>query len=263
MGEFKQTRFTLFDLFVNDSFAISQRFKLDLGLRWEPFFPYTDTLGKLAIWAPGQQSTRFVNAPVGLLFPGDPGVPAGGYGIRWKNFGPRVGAAWDVTGDGKTSLRVGYGIFFDHPNTLTTNAQTDQAPFGTTVTTLGNATNNFSQPWAGFPGGNPLPTVGFSAVGTAALEPRQECQFRDSGPALPVCTEFPQSLSPILERYARTRIEGRLARTHFLCRLERHRAGQCARHQFRGLRSGRDHGNHQSAPAQSALRRDSAQRTGG
>ena len=177
VGEFKQTRFTIFDMFVNDSFAMTRRFKLDLGLRWEPFFPYTDTLGKLAIWAPGQQSTRFVNAPVGLLFPGDPGVPAGGYDTRWKNFAPRVGFAWDVTGDGKTSVRAGYGIFYDHPNTLTTNAQTDQAPFGTTVTTLGNSTNTFSQPWAGFPGGNPLPIVGFSAVGTSALNPGKNANF--------------------------------------------------------------------------------------
>ncbi len=177
VGEFKDTRFTIFDLFFNDSIAMSRRFKLDLGLRWEPFFPYTDTLGKLAIWAPGQQSTRFVNAPVGLLFPGDPGVPAGGYATRWKDFAPRVGFAWDMTGNGKTSLRGGYGIFYDRPNTLTTNAQTDQAPFGTTVTTLGNNTNNFSEPWAGFPGGNPLPMVGFSAVGTSALNPGKNANF--------------------------------------------------------------------------------------
>ena len=177
VGEFKDTRFTIFDLFVNDSMTLSRRFKLDLGLRWEPFFPYTDTLGKLAIWAPGQQSTRFVNAPVGLLFPGDPGLPAGGYPVRWKNLAPRVGFAWDVRGDGKTSLRAGYGIFYDHPNTLTTNAQTDQAPFGTTVTTLGNSTNSFSQPWNGFPGGNPLPTVGFSAVGSSAINPGTNARF--------------------------------------------------------------------------------------
>ncbi len=177
VGEFKDTRFTIFDMFVNDSLSLTRTLKLDLGLRWEPFFPYTDLLGKLAIWAPGQQSTRFVNAPVGLLFPGDPGVPAGGYATRWKNFAPRVGLAWDVTGDGKTSLRFGYGIFYDHPNTLTTNAQTDQAPFGTTVTTLGNSTNTFSSPWAGFNGGNPLPTVGFSAVGTSALNPGKDARF--------------------------------------------------------------------------------------
>ena len=177
VGEFKDTRFTIFDMFVNDSMSLTRTLKLDLGLRWEPFFPYTDTLGKLAVWAPGQQSTRFVNAPVGLLFPGDPGVPAGGYATRWKSFAPRVGLAWDVTGDGKTSLRFGYGIFYDHPNTLTTNAQTDQAPFGTTVTTLGNSTNGFSAPWAGFSGGNPLPTVGFTAVGTPALNPGKNAPF--------------------------------------------------------------------------------------
>jgi len=40
VGEFKQTRFIIFDLFANDSIAVSGRLRLDLGIRWEPFFPY-------------------------------------------------------------------------------------------------------------------------------------------------------------------------------------------------------------------------------
>jgi len=46
-------------------------------------------------WAPGRQSTVYPNAPAGLLFPGDPGVPAGIAPVDYKEFMPRLGFAWD------------------------------------------------------------------------------------------------------------------------------------------------------------------------
>jgi hypothetical protein len=177
VGEFKNTRFNIFNLFVNDSMKLSRRFTLDLGVRWEPFFPYTDELGKMSTWAPGEQSTRFVNAPVGVLYPGDPGLPEGGYPTVWGNWGPRTGFAWDVFGDGKTSLRGGYGIFFDRSNTISTNSQANQGPFGTVVEQFGSAANSMSQPWADFPGGNPFPVIGFDAVGTDVLDPPSDVRF--------------------------------------------------------------------------------------
>ena len=137
-GEFKNTRFHLINLFFNDSFKVNQRLTLDLGVRWEPFLPNTDLYGKVVSWGGlNAHSTRFVNAPPGILYAGDPGVPAGGYPTTWTNFGPRVGLAWDVTGDGKTALRAGYGIFYDRINTLQTNSAADEAPFGTVVDIFG------------------------------------------------------------------------------------------------------------------------------
>lgn len=171
VGEYKKTRFDMYSLFFQDSFKMRRNFTLDLGVRWEPFLPYTDVDGKLATWRAGQQSTRYVNAPRGVLYPGDAGIPDGGYGKTFSNFGPRVGFAWDVFGNGKTSVRGGYGVFFDRSNTISTNSQANQAPFGTVVTVNGNTVNNFSNPWAGtsdpFPGTTTPPsTVAFPQFST-------------------------------------------------------------------------------------------------
>ena len=166
VGEYKNTRFNMFSLFAQDSIRLTRRFTLDLGLRWDPFFPYTDELGKLASYYPGQQSTRYPNAPPGILYIGDKGVPVGGYNRDWANFGPRVGFGWDVFGDGSTAIRGGYGIYYDHPNTISTNSQADQAPFGTVVIINGNSANSLSVPWAGTT--NPFP---------GSINPPKDVQF--------------------------------------------------------------------------------------
>lgn len=178
VGEFKTTRFHIISLFANDSMKISRRLTLNLGVRWEPFLPNTDTLGRLAVWGGyNSKSARFVNAPPGILYPGDPGIPAGGYKTTWSNFGPRLGLAFDLTGDGKTSLRLGYGIFYDRLNTLQTNSAATQAPFGTLVELYGSPSDTLANPYGNFPGGNPFRVIGFDAVGTELLNPGRDAKF--------------------------------------------------------------------------------------
>ena len=63
--------------YAQDEFRISPRLTLNFGLRYEVNTPYVDIRNRMNAWAPGQQSTVYPNAPEGLLFPGDPGVPAG------------------------------------------------------------------------------------------------------------------------------------------------------------------------------------------
>ncbi len=166
IGEYKNTRLHMLGLFAQDNFRVNRKLSLNLGLRWDPFFPYTDTEGHLAGFRPGQQSRVYVNAPRGVLYPGDAGFPDGGYGVTWLNFGPRIGFAYDLFGDGKSSIRGGYGIFFDHPNTISTNSPANQGPFGTLLSLTGNDVNSFSDPYAGrdnpFPlDRNPSPNVAF------------------------------------------------------------------------------------------------------
>ncbi len=99
--------------YAQDEWRISPHLTLNFGLRYEINTPYVDIRNRMNAWAPGQQSTVYPNAPEGLLFPGDPGVPAGIAPVDYKEFMPRVGLAWDPFGDNKTTIRAGYGIFYD------------------------------------------------------------------------------------------------------------------------------------------------------
>jgi len=149
IGEYKNTRMHFLATFIQDTFRVNRRLTLNLGLRWDPFFPYTDVNNRIGCYRPGEKSQVYVNAPPGAVYPGDPACPAGGYGASWIDFGPRAGFAYDPFGDGKSSIRAGYGMFYDRPNTISTNSPANQGPFGTLVTFNGDATNSVVNPYAG------------------------------------------------------------------------------------------------------------------
>ena len=101
-------------LFIQDDWKLTPRITMNVGLRYEPWLPWEQEYGRYTSWEFGTQSTVKPDAPRGILFVGDPGVPDKTVEADWNNFAPRVGLAWDVNGNGRTVIRGGYGIYYNH-----------------------------------------------------------------------------------------------------------------------------------------------------
>ncbi|HKI11115.1 MAG TPA: hypothetical protein VKA02_03300, partial [Candidatus Acidoferrum sp.] len=102
-----------FNLYAQDTWKLTSRVTVNYGLRYEVPSPYTEIHNQQNLWIPGRQSTVFPTAPEGLLYPGDQGIPGGLIPTQRTGFAPRVGVAWDVTGQGRWLVTAAYGIFYD------------------------------------------------------------------------------------------------------------------------------------------------------
>ncbi|MBZ5625815.1 MAG: carboxypeptidase regulatory-like domain-containing protein, partial [Acidobacteriia bacterium] len=152
-------------LYAQDSWKAGRGLTLSYGVRWEPYLPPQINDGHIGHIDPnafleGRHTTVYKNAPNGIFYPGDPGFPSrAGVHSHLSQFAPRVAVAWDPKGDGRTSIRASYGIFYDllpaqtHLNTIAANPWVGR----TTVTGV-----NFANPWQNQPGGDPFPLPPFS-----------------------------------------------------------------------------------------------------
>ena len=118
-----------YSAFFQDDIKVGRRLTLNAGLRYDLFLPWDEEGGRSATLRPGQQSTRYSNAPPGLVYPGDAGVPNGLVPTDKNNWAPRVGLAWDVKGDGRTSIRGAYGLFYTPQGSITVANQNEAPPF--------------------------------------------------------------------------------------------------------------------------------------
>lgn len=169
MNTFTQTlpqdysyRQTLVGLYAQDTFRLTHKLVINAGLRWEPTLPPHDYFNRGSVFslqgfAGGKVSSVFTNAPPGQYFWGDPGVTKSFTGDHWLNLSPRLGFVYDVSGDGKTTIRAGGGVLFDSLGTFLTYRVTGQnAPWGVTVSET-SGPYQFSNPWGNVTGGNPFP----------------------------------------------------------------------------------------------------------
>jgi hypothetical protein len=157
-GNFRQN---YIGLYGQDNIRVNSRLNVHVGVRWEPFFPEVDIFNRGASYSPaaftaGTRSSVYVNAPPGLFFVGDPGIPKGYFHHRLKQFEPRVGLAFDPAGNGKQSIRASYSIGYDTPELFYEARYETDAPFGSTID-IPSPIGGLSNPYQGYAGGNPFP----------------------------------------------------------------------------------------------------------
>jgi len=130
-----------YGVYGQDSWRATPTVTLNYGLRWEVSTPWFDTQNKLETLIPGEQSKVFPGAPMGLVVPGDPGVPRTLSPILYHNFAPRFGVAFTpnesegllgkiLGGAGQTSIRAGYGLFYTSIEDVGYFYATGSAPYG-------------------------------------------------------------------------------------------------------------------------------------
>jgi hypothetical protein len=149
---FSRLRHNAVDAFAQDNWKITPNVTIDAGIRWEPFLPPVDNLNDQLCFDPTlkSQSTFYPNAPAGITFPGPPtgsgslgsgdkGCSRGGIPTRYKNVAPRVGINFDPFKNGKTSIRAGYGIFYDQARLIAWNRFSTAQPFDSNSTVNGVA----------------------------------------------------------------------------------------------------------------------------
>ncbi|HTZ99538.1 MAG TPA: TonB-dependent receptor [Candidatus Aquilonibacter sp.] len=148
----------VFSIYAQDAWKLNRRITITAGLRWDPFFGHTDPKGHVvAISIPdlidNVHSTKFPTAPAGYLFQGDPGGPSGNKLTQnaLNKWSPRIGVAWDPEGNGRMSVRAGFGIFYDFPN-FSYDQFGFEEPYGGAVTVPANGctTTCLTNPWANF-----------------------------------------------------------------------------------------------------------------
>ena len=145
--------------FAQDEWKVRPNLTLSLGLRYEYSSPKLDTQGRSFSLKYGAKSTVFPNAPTGLLFPGDVDAPKGANFPDRNDWAPRFGFAYDPFKDGRTSIRGGFGVFYDILKGEDNLQFNGQAPFfGFADLVFSTDTNIYSDPFGNAGAPNPFPS---------------------------------------------------------------------------------------------------------
>src|SRR5438552_11539572 len=157
-AQIENVRSTGLYLFAQDSWKIKPNLTFNYGLRWELNTPIADVSKHVQTFRPGQHTTVYpcqldpnIDAslvalygstdcspngpagavfPTGLVVPGDAGVPNALTQTYYKAFAPRIGLAWSPGSSGKTSIRAGWGLFYNPIEQLVLEQFSAEPPFG-------------------------------------------------------------------------------------------------------------------------------------
>jgi Carboxypeptidase regulatory-like domain len=151
-GEYNEVKAQSWAGFLQDTYKLSPNLTINVGARWEPFIAPHPTLGRIAVFEPGKQSTRYPEAPVGLVYPGDPGVPSNGAPNSIGVLSPRVSLAYQPKFLPNTVIRSAFGMFAAPFEMSFYNHAADTAPFSPTYNITPTTTGG-----PVVPGGTPIP----------------------------------------------------------------------------------------------------------
>jgi hypothetical protein len=195
--------------YFQDEYKLRSNLTLTYGVGWQIDTPFKDLFAgghSLINFNPTQQSTLFPLAPLGVVYQGDPGVHATGRTNAFRNFGPRFGFAYSpgwggsfTGGPGKTSIRGGFGIYYNRSEEEQTLQTLTAPPFS--LTAIGAPNPGFLNPYASIKTGatvtNPFPF--------APPAPSPTLSF---APFLPIYNgiafQSPDTVSPTAENFSLT-----------------------------------------------------------
>lgn len=151
-AQIENVRNTGFYAFAQDSWKIRSNVTLNYGLRWELDTPLADIGHHVQTFRPGQVSTVYScggpntdctsQSAIGMVFPGDAGIPNGLTQTYYKAFAPRIGIAWSPGNSGKTSIRAGWGLFYNPVEQLVLEQFSAEPPFGGSTFVYNTQFNN-------------------------------------------------------------------------------------------------------------------------
>lgn len=200
-------------LYGQDSWKVRPNLTINYGLRWDLLPPWHEKYNQLQTLIPDRQSEVYPNAPRGIIFPGDVGIPRTLAPTRHTNFAPRVGLAWSPSpqdglmktlfaGAGKTSIRAGYGQFYTAFEGLSASIMSANPPYGYDYNST--ASPLFSTPFiavaTGQSLGQPFPSP-IAAYGASRSHPDATVDWSKYLPITGVPSFYYQNISPYAESY--------------------------------------------------------------
>jgi hypothetical protein len=200
-------------LYGQDSWKLRPNLTLNYGVRWDVLPPWHEKYNQIQTLIPGRQSAVFPNAPRGIVFPGDVGIPRTLAPTKYTNFAPRAGLAWSpqfhdgpltrIFGtQGKTTIRVGYGQFYTAFEGLSASIMSANPPYGYDYNST--ASPLFAEPFVaaatGQSMGQPFPSP-IAAYGASPGHPDTTVDWSKYLPITGVPSFYYRNVSPYSESY--------------------------------------------------------------
>ena len=199
--------------FVQDSWKATQQLTLNYGVRWDRIRPWQEKFNQLQTLVKGEQSQVYPNAPQGLLFPGDPGVPRS-LAPAHNDLAPRIGLAWSPASSdggpmqrflgksGSSSIRLGYGMFYTAYEGLSAGIMSANPPYGYTYTSAAPPLfdNPFTVASTGANAGQRFPLLKV-AYGASRSHPNASVDWAQFEPLVGIPAVDPHDVTPYAEHW--------------------------------------------------------------